>query len=129
MAGGCFYQSPVGVMLRAPDDSEVSMKITGHAETSNVRIHHYWQTLYSPMVMLLFIKRLFAKLKMLCYSLFEEMIPHEFVWCFSSGGHDMEHFFYFFLFYDIIDMPKVEVAWRSFMLLPALCPLLLVVLF
>lgn len=35
----------------------MSMKITGHAKPSNVRLHHHWQTLYLPMVMFLFLDK------------------------------------------------------------------------
>ena len=44
----------VDMMLRAPEDSEVSMKISGYAATSKVRLHHHWQTRYLPVVMFLF---------------------------------------------------------------------------
>ncbi len=39
------------MMLRAPEDSEVSMRISGYAATSKVRLHHHWQARYLPMVM------------------------------------------------------------------------------
>ena len=41
----------VDMMLRAPEDSEVSMRISGYAATSKVRLHHHWQTRYLPVVM------------------------------------------------------------------------------
>ena len=41
----------VDMMLRAPEDSEVSMRISGHAATSKVRLHHHWQAHYMPVVM------------------------------------------------------------------------------
>lgn len=44
----------VDMMLRAPEDSEVSMRISGYAATSKVRLHHHWQARYLPMVMFLF---------------------------------------------------------------------------
>lgn len=38
-------------MLRAPEDSKVSTRISGYAATSKVRLHHHWQARYLPMVM------------------------------------------------------------------------------
>ena len=51
-AGAFASVTCVDMMLRAPEDSEVSMRISGYAATSKVRLHHHWQTLYMPMVLL-----------------------------------------------------------------------------